>query len=369
MYLCSMKQDFYCPDGKTALLISGGVDSAVATHIMVERGIKPHLFYIKIGMDGEDSSCTSEEDIEISQAIARQYHLPLDVIDLQQEYWDRVVGYVINRVKNGLTPNSDVMCNKLVKFGAFEEKVGKDFDYIVTGHYARTWKDTDGQLWLLSGIDPVKDQTDFLAQLDSLQISKCIFPVGGLPKSEVRRIAEEQHLLCAHRKDSQGICFLGKINYNQFISCFLGEKEGDIIDIDTGKVLGKHKGYWFHTIGQRKGLRLGGGPWFVVKKDIANNILYVANGYDTRLQYGNSFHLADFHVLTANPLSTEHSNDIRFKIRHTEQPIAGKMTYTPQGWFIESSELIQGIAPGQFGVIYDAEGQRCIGSGEIAPKE
>ena len=215
----------------------------------------------------------------------------------------------------------------------------------------------------------MKDQTDFLAQLDSLQISKCIFPVGGLPKSEVRRIAEEQHLLCAHRKDSQGICFLGKINYNQFISRFLGEKEGDIIDIDTSKVLGKHKGYWFHTIGQRKGLRLGGGPWFVVKKDIANNILYVANGYDTRLQYGNSFHLADFHVLTANPLSTEHSNDIRFKIRHTEQPIAGKMTYTPQGWFIESSELIQGIAPGQFGVIYDAEGQRCIGSGEIAPKE
>ncbi len=364
-----MNLDFYCPQGETALLISGGVDSAVATHMMVERGVKPHLFYIKIGMDGEDSSCTSEEDIELSQTIAHQYHLPLDVIDLQKEYWDRVVSYVIDRVKKGLTPNSDVMCNKLVKFGAFEEKVGKDFDYIVTGHYARTQKDAQGQLWLLSGVDPVKDQTDFLAQLDMLQISKCIFPIGGLPKSEVRRIAEEQHLACAHRKDSQGICFLGKINYNQFISRFLGEKPGDIIDIETHKVLGQHNGYWFHTIGQRKGLRLGGGPWFVVKKDIENNILYVAKGYDTQLQYGNNFHLADFHVLTANPLKTDEVNDIRFKIRHTEQPIPGKMTFTTQGWHIESTELIQGIAPGQFGVIYDAEGQRCIGSGEIAPKE
>ncbi len=364
-----MNTDFYCPSGNTALLISGGVDSAVATHLMVERGIRPHLFYIKIGMDGEDSSCTAEEDIELSQAIARQYNLPLEVIDLQQEYWDRVVGYVISRVRKGLTPNSDVMCNKLVKFGAFEEKAGKDFDYIVTGHYARTWKDNDGQLWLLSGIDPVKDQTDFLAQLDSLQISKCIFPLGGLPKAEVRRIAEEQRLPCAHRKDSQGICFLGKINYNQFIARFLGEKEGDIIDIETGKILGKHKGYWFHTIGQRKGLRLGGGPWFVVKKDIEQNILYVAKGYDTRLQYGNHFHLADFHILTANPLSTEAPNDIRFKIRHTEQPIAGTMTLTATGWHIQSSEAIQGIAPGQFGVIYDSEGLRCIGSGEIAAQE
>ena len=267
-----MTYDFYCPKGKTALLISGGVDSAVAVHLMCERGIKPHLYYIKIGMEGEDSSCTAEEDIELSQAIAHRYGLPLDVIDLQQEYWDKVVGYIIDRVKKGLTPNSDVMCNKLVKFGAFEEKVGKEYDYIVTGHYARTGLDADGQLWMYAGIDPVKDQTDFLAQLDSFQISKSIFPLGGLPKQEVRHIAEEQHLPCAHRKDSQGICFLGKINYNQFIAQFLGEKEGNIIDIATQEVLGQHKGYWFHTIGQRKGSRLGGGPGFVVRKEITKHI-------------------------------------------------------------------------------------------------
>ena len=188
-------------------------------------------------------------------------------------------------------------------------------------------------------------------------------------KEEVRKIAEENHLINAKRKDSQGICFLGKINYNQFISRFLGKKEGDIIDIETGKKLGTHEGYWFHTIGQRKGLHLGGGPWYVVRKDIVKNILYVAKGYDTRLQYGNEFHLADFHVLTANPLSNDKPNHIRFKIRHTEQPISGTMTMTCKGWHIESSELIQGIAPGQFGVIYDSEGCRCIGSGEIAPKE
>ena len=364
-----MTYDFYCPKGKTALLISGGVDSAVAVHLMCERGIKPHLYYIKIGMEGEDSSCTAEEDIELSQAIAHRYGLPLDVIDLQQEYWDKVVGYIIDRVKKGLTPNSDVMCNKLVKFGAFEEKVGKEYDYIVTGHYARTGLDADGQLWMYAGIDPVKDQTDFLAQLDSFQISKSIFPLGGLPKQEVRHIAEEQHLPCAHRKDSQGICFLGKINYNQFIAKFLGEKEGNIIDIATQEVLGQHKGYWFHTIGQRKGLRLGGGPWFVVSKDIEKNIIYVTRGYDATLQYGDNFHLADFHILTSNPYNKDGEHAIRFKIRHTERPIPGILSFPPQGWHIRSSQPIQGIAPGQFGVIYDADGYRCIGSGEISAQK
>lgn len=364
VYFCGMN-DFYCPEGNTALLISGGVDSAVAVHMMCERGVKPHLFYIKIGMEGEDYSCTAEEDIELSQVIARKYGLKLDVVDLQQAYWTRVVGYVVDRVKQGLTPNSDVMCNKLVKFGAFEEQVGRDFDYIVTGHYARTGIDSDGQLWLYAGIDPVKDQSDFLAQLDSLQVAKSIFPLGGMPKSEVRRIAEEQRLPCAHRKDSQGICFLGKINYRQFITRLLGEKEGDAIDIETGKVIGRHKGYWFHTIGQRKGLGFGGGPWFVVKKDIERNILYLAKGYDTTLQYGDTFTLVDFHILTANPYVELGTYDIRFKIRHTERPVPGKLLHTAEGWLVKSSSPIQGIAPGQFGVIYDAEGNRCIGSGEI----
>lgn len=361
-----MKSDFYCPEGRTALLISGGVDSAVAVDLLCERGVKPDLYYIRIGMDGEDSSCTAEEDIELSLAIARQYGLHVDSVDLQKDYWDHVVGYIIDRVKRGLTPNSDVMCNKLVKFGAFEAKVGKDYDYIATGHYARTLRDENDQLWLCSALDPVKDQTDFLAQLDSFQIGKAIFPVGGMMKSEVRQIAEKKHLLCAHRKDSQGICFLGKIDYNEFIRRFLGEKEGDIIDIETGKKLGTHQGYWFHTIGQRKGLRLGGGPWFVVKKDIENNVLFVARGYDTSLQYGDKFDLADFHFITANPLPDKGKMNIRFKIRHTERPIQGTIENIGENcWHVESSQPIQGIAPGQFGVVYDDQGYHCIGSGEI----
>ena len=185
----------------------------------------------------------------------------------------------------------------------------------------------------------------------------------------MRDIAEREHLAPAHRRDSQGICFLGKINYNQFIAQFLGEKEGNIIDIATHKVLGQHKGYWFHTIGQRKGLRLGGGPWFVVSKDIEKNIIYVTRGYDATLQYGDNFHLADFHILTSNPYNKDGEHAIRFKIRHTERPIPGILSFTPQGWHIRSSQPIQGIAPGQFGVIYDADGYRCIGSGEISAQK
>ena len=364
-YTLDTMKDFYCPQGNTALLISGGVDSAVAVHLMCERGVKPHLFYIKIGMEGEDYSCSSEEDMELSQLIARKYGLQLDVIDLQEAYWSRVVEYVVDRVRRGFTPNSDVMCNKLVKFGAFEEQVGKDFDYIVTGHYARMGRDGAGQLWMYAGVDPVKDQSDFLAQLERFQVEKAVFPLGALQKSEVRRIAQEQHLPCAHRKDSQGICFLGKINYRQFLTRLLGEKEGEAVDIETGKRVGLHKGYWLYTLGQRKGLGFGGGPWYVVKKDVEQNILYVAHGYETSLQYGKRFHLEDFHVLTANPFDAPGEYDIRFKIRHTELPIAGKLLHTTDGWAVESSEPLQGIAPGQFGVVYVAEGQRCIGSGEI----
>ena len=254
-----------------AVLISGGVDSAVVVHQLCEQGYRPDLHYIKIGMEGEDSSCSAEEDIELSQATARKYGLRLEVTDLQKEYWERVVGYAIERVKQGLTPNPDVMCNRFIKFGAFEERIGKDYDLVATGHYA-TRIEEDGLVWLGTAKDPVKDQTDFLAQLSYEQLQHTIFPIGHLMKEEVRSIAEEAHLPSAHRKDSQGICFLGKINYNDFLRKFLGEKEGRVIDIETGKVVGTHRGFWFHTIGQRKGLGLGGGPWFVVKKNIKKNI-------------------------------------------------------------------------------------------------
>ncbi len=381
-----------------AVLISGGVDSAVVVHQLCEHGYKPDLHYIKIGMEGEDSSCSAEEDIELSQATARKYGLKLEVTDLQKEYWEQVVGYAIGRVKQGLTPNPDVMCNRLIKFGAFEERVGKYYDLVATGHYATRksplsqpnpemgveqyrietldmLEDTlppsegmTGSLFLGTANDPVKDQTDFLAQLSYEQLSHTIFPIGHLMKEEVREIAVKAGLPSARRKDSQGICFLGKIDYNDFLRKFMGEQEGRVIDIETGKIVGHHRGFWFHTIGQRKGLGLSGGPWFVVKKNVKKNIIFVAHGWDTQLQYGHDFRLADMHFITSPfPASLkEEEMPISFKVRHVDHFMPGIITLDDEGYHIHSDEPIQGIAPGQFGCIYDANHQICYGSGEIA---
>ncbi len=194
-----------------------------------------------------------------------------------------------------------------------------------------------------------------------------MFPIGGLMKQEVREIANRAGLPSAKRKDSQGICFLGKINYNDFVRRFLGEKEGAIVELETGKKVGTHRGYWFHTIGQRKGLGLSGGPWFVVKKDIEENTIYVSRGYGVETQYGNEFRMHDFHFITDNPWKDQEKEiDITFKIRHTPGFTKGKLIQEGEKQFhILSSEKLQGIAPGQFGVIYDEEAKVCVGSGEI----
>ncbi|MBP7368845.1 MAG: tRNA 2-thiouridine(34) synthase MnmA, partial [Paludibacteraceae bacterium] len=248
---------------KIAALLSGGVDSSVVVHLLKEQGYTPSLFYIKIGRDEDEMlNCSSEEDIEMASLVAQKYDCKLEIIDLHKDYWETVVAYTISKVKEGLTPNPDVMCNKLIKFGIFEQKVGKEFDKTATGHYA-TITEKDGKIFLSTAKDPIKDQTDFLAQIDYLQVSKLMFPIGHFMKSEVRSIAQKAGLPSAKRQDSQGICFLGKINYNDFIRRYLGEKPGPIVEWETGKILGKHKGYWFHTIGQRKGLGLSGGPWYV----------------------------------------------------------------------------------------------------------
>ncbi|MCF0188289.1 MAG: tRNA 2-thiouridine(34) synthase MnmA [Bacteroidaceae bacterium] len=351
----------------TAVLLSGGVDSAVVVHLLKEQGVDPDLYYIRIGMDKDDDlTCTSEEDIELCTATARRYGLRLEVVDLQNEYWDRVVSYLVKRVKHGLTPNPDVMCNRLIKFGAFEEKVGFGYDRIATGHYGRIIH-RDGEVWLGTARDPIKDQTDFLAQIETHTVRKLLLPLGDLMKSDVRRIAEEAHLPSARRHDSQGICFLGKIDYNQFVRRFLGEREGWIVELETGRRLGKHNGYWFHTIGQRRGLNLSGGPWYVVKKDTRRNIVYVSNGFDTEKQYSSEFRISDFHYITGNPWQVDMPDiPVCFKIRHTDRMMHGTLTVGEDGIYeIKSAEPIQGVAPGQFGVLYTADAEICVGSGEI----
>ena len=351
---------------RTAVLISGGVDSAVVVHKLKEEGHDLTLFYIRIGMDNGEGDCSAEEDIEMCTAIAHRYGLPLEVVSLHQEYWDNVMEYALRTVRSGLTPNPDMMCNKMIKFGYFEQRWGKDFDITATGHYATTTV-VDGRKYLATAVDPVKDQTDFLAQIYDWQLKKALFPIGHYQKGEVREIAEREHLINAKRKDSQGICFLGKINYNDYIRKFLGEQPGEVLELETGKLIGKHRGLWFHTIGQRHGLGFGGGPWYVVKKDVANNVLYVSKGFEPRTAYKKDFPIHDFHFLTLDPWGEPGTSArVRFKIRHTPEYHTAVLERTGKGEFIvHADELIQGVAPGQFCVVYDEEHHRCYGSGEI----
>lgn len=371
-------------DKRIAVLLSGGVDSSVVVYEFARLGLHPDCFYIKIGPE-EDAEwdCSSEEDLEMATAVAHKYGCKLEVIDCHQEYWNQVTTYTMDKVRAGLTPNPDVMCNRLIKFGAFDQKRGHDYDLIATGHYAQTEIEevqqmVNGKLskctlkWLCTSPDPVKDQTDFLAQIYDWQLKKALFPIGHYMKDEVRQIAEREHLVNARRKDSQGICFLGKISYNDYIRRYLGEQSGDVIELETGRRIGEHKGLWFHTIGQRKGMGFGGGPWFVVKKDVAQNILYVSHGYDPETAYKQDFPIHDFHPLTL-PLDEiinfklQNSNfKITFKIRHTPEYHPATLEQTGEGSFIvHSKEKIHGVAPGQFCVVYDENHHRCLGSGEI----
>ena len=382
---------------KIAVLLSGGVDSSVVLYELVRQGLKPDCFYIKIGPEEEEEwDCSSEEDLEMATAVSHKYGCKLEVVDCHKEYWDQVTKYTMDKVRAGLTPNPDVMCNRLIKFGAFHEKRGHEYDLIATGHYATTEEETPLRLpqggvteaspwgglvgvstltsrkWLCTSPDPVKDQTDFLAQIYDWQLEKALFPIGHMMKEEVREIAEREHLAPAHRRDSQGICFLGKINYNDYIRRYLGELTGDVIELETGKKIGQHKGHWFHTIGQRKGMGLGGGPWFVVKKDTEQNIIYVSHGYDPETAYKQDFPIRDFHSING-VLPTDHTKgqtpcvaDITIKIRHTPEYLPARLEAMGDGrYMVHAAAPIHGVAPGQFCVVYDAQHHRCYGSGEI----
>ena len=351
-------------DKRTAVLLSGGVDSSVVVYELARHGLHPDCFYIKIGPEEEEEwDCSSEEDLEMATAVAARYGCRLTVVDCHREYWDKVTRYTMDKVRAGLTPNPDVMCNRLIKFGAFDEKMGHHYDLIATGHYAQT-EVIDGRKWLTTSPDPVKDQTDFLAQIESWQLKKALFPIGHYMKDEVRAIAEREHLVNARRKDSQGICFLGKINYNDYIRRYLGEQPGDVIELETGRRIGEHRGLWFHTIGQRKGLGFGEGPWFVVKKDVERNILYVSHGYDPQTAYKSRFGVRDFHFLTEGV--GQLPERVTFKIRHTPEYHPASVEPLGDGnYAIVSESPIHGVAPGQFCVVYDEQHHRCFGSGEI----
>lgn len=370
------------PAGSTiAVLVSGGVDSAVALHILKEHGYDVTAFYLKVWMEGDTfvDDCPWREDVDYVQKVADHLHVAFEIVPMQREYWDRVVEYTLKEVERGLTPNPDMMCNKLIKFGAFHQKYGKNFSYIASGHYAKTVWDEQGTVHLLTSMDSKKDQTYFLSQMSRKQLGRSVFPLGDLTKPQVRGIAATLNLANSQRPDSQGICFLGKINYREFISRHVGRKTGKIVERSTGRVLGDHEGFWFYTIGQRFGLRLSGGPWFVVDKDGANNIIYVAHGRDPEQVYTNRIQVQAFNwinpphgfllhqgevIKPESEKETEHELPLAGKIRHAPDFFQSRVTISPGGRLtIYPESKIAGVAKGQFAVLY--QGKECLGGGVI----
>jgi tRNA-specific 2-thiouridylase len=377
---------------KIAVLVSGGVDSSVALRLLKEQGHELTAFYLKIWLEDELSylgDCPWEEDLAYVRAVCQQAGVPLRVVSLQKEYWDHVVAYTMQEIKVGRTPNPDVLCNQRIKFGMFFNHIDASFDKVATGHYAllrsslRQEASADRQAgplvlneqselkgqneWgssvfsLHRAPDPIKDQTYFLSYLRQAQLARALFPIGHLQKSEVRELAQKFDLPNKERKDSQGICFLGKLKFNDFIKSHVGENPGDMIEYETGKKLGTHKGFWFHTIGQRQGSGLAGGPWYVVAKDPALNKVFISRNYYSPDKQRNSFIVSDCNWLSGTPPTKK---DLQVKIRHGKQLYNCTVNSLGDGrWGITLAQDDQGIAPGQFAVFYDD--QECLGAGII----
>lgn len=348
---------------KIAVLVSGGVDSSVALAQLKEQGHDLVAFYLKIWLEDELSylgQCPWEEDLAFVRHVCQQLDVPLQVVSLQKEYWDQVVAYTMAEIKQGRTPNPDVLCNQRIKFGMFFNHIDDSFDKVATGHYAQVQADQDGIYHLHKAPDPIKDQTYFLSYLSQKQLARALFPIGHLPKDKVRELARQYNLPNKDRKDSQGICFLGKLKFNDFIASHVGQMPGDLIEYETGTKLGHHKGFWFHTIGQRQGSGLAGGPWYVVAKDPKTNTVFISRNYYSPDKQRNTFVVTNCNWLTSAPTKT----DLQVKIRH------GKHIYDcvvvqldAARWQVTLAQDDQGIAPGQFAVFYD--GTECLGAGII----
>jgi len=349
---------------KIAVLLSGGVDSSVTLRLLKDQGHDLTAFYLKIWLQDEFSflgDCPWEEDLKFVKAVCEQNDVPLEILSLQNEYWDSVVTYTIDEIKEGRTPNPDMFCNSLIKFGQFYEKIDPSFDKIASGHYAKVVHDDNSRKFLLKqSPDPVKDQTYFLAYLTQQQLSRAFFPIGKYDKKQIRKMAEDFNLPNKTRKDSQGICFLGQVKFNEFVKHHLGEILGDIIDVDTNKKIGQHNGYYFYTIGQRSGLKLSGGPWFVVGKDVKINIIYISRE-NKMYREKNEFSVGKFNWISG---SAPTKKNLNVKIRHGAKSFKCDVDITDSNSaVVRMEESDSGIAPGQFAVFYDND--ICLGGAVI----
>ena len=352
---------------KVVIGMSGGVDSSVAAYLLKKEGYE----VIGLFMRNWDASvnndilgnptlnnniCPQEQDYNDALAVSNELGIPLHRIDFVKEYWDYVFTYFLDELKKGRTPNPDIMCNKYIKFDLFIKEAKRlGADYIATGHYARI---KDG--YLLRGIDDNKDQTYFLSQLTKEQLKNVLFPVGNIVKDEVRKIADELKLTTAKKKDSTGICFIGERNFKRFLENYLPNKEGDIINIETKQVLGKHIGLMYYTIGQRRGLDVGGtsDKLFVVGKDFNKNILYVCEGEDNEYLLSDSCIVEQVNF-NCDLRPTECS--AKFRYRQKDNPVS--IEYLDNGELLVRYKNVKSVTPGQACVFYQDE--KCLGGGII----
>ncbi|MBI4975825.1 tRNA 2-thiouridine(34) synthase MnmA [Candidatus Peregrinibacteria bacterium] len=348
---------------KIAVLTSGGVDSSVALKILKEEKHDLTAFYLKIWLEDELAflgECPWEEDLKFVRKICEDNKITLKIIPMQKEYFNTVVKYTISEIKKGRTPNPDMMCNNNIKFGMFIDKFGKNFDKIATGHYAQIVKKKE-KYFLKKSPDSIKDQTYFLGRLNQRQLGKALFPIGNLTKQQVRKLAKKYNLPNKNRKDSQGICFLGKLKYSDFIKHYLGAKKGKIIEFETGAELGEHDGSFYYTIGQRKDIRLPSGPWYVVDKNIKKNTVYVSKNYHDKNKRRNTFEVTDLNWFAGEKPS---KNNLQVKLRHGENFYDCKLNHISKNKIkVKINKNDQGIAKGQFAVFYDKT--ICLGSGVI----
>ncbi len=360
-----------------AVLLSGGVDSSVALGLLRRQVSDPvEAYYLKVWLEDELSylgKCPWEEDLSYAEAVASSFDVPLRVVSLQREYHDEVVRYVLDELRCGRTPSPDLFCNADIKFKAFLSALpdgGGGVEKIVTGHYARIehLPATSPGPRLLRAPDDIKDQTYFLSRLSSDQLGRAVFPLGTYSKGQVRALAEEWQLPNRARPDSQGICFLGKIRYGDFVAHHLGSDPGPIIDVSSGNTLGEHRGHWFYTIGQRQGLGLGGGPWYVVGKRIDENAILVAHAEAERTNRTHRFRVRGLNIIGSGtqrltPRSTAY---LAIKVRHGPGFLKGRLSLegeAAEGGVVELDQPERGVADGQFAVFYDD--QECVASGII----
>jgi len=349
--------------------MSGGVDSSVAALLLKRQGYRVIGVFMKNWDETDENGvCTATEDYEEAVKVCNQLDIPYYSVNFVKEYWDKVFTYFLDEYKKGRTPNPDVLCNKEIKFKMFLEyamRIGAD--YVATGHYARL-DHGDGRVRMLKGVDRGKDQSYFLCALNQAQLSKAMFPVGNMEKHEVRRIAEEAGLQTAHRKDSTGICFIGERDFKEFLSHYLPAQPGEIRSLDhPGVVLGRHDGLMYYTLGQRKGLGIGGGfgngePWFVAEKDLKNNILYVVQGDQNPALYSRGLIASDINWIAGQPPAEEFSCNAKFRYRQPDQGVRVEVTgeNTCRVWFDKPQKA---VTPGQFVVFY--MGDECLGGGPI----